>query len=194
MYNRSKQLPIPSSKILIGVFMMVALMALAACGGVTTTKVVPKAVALVGTAEAFTSTAPDIDGDGTADESTCFTVDLIDTDTNEVLGDVTDCLSNITEDGDGLKIIGKTTFNFPEGQIVTRSETTVQPLLFGQNGFTHSTTAAPPLNGGSNILSATGDFAGATGSGTARLSGLVDMSQLGEEGILRFGYLFLIDL
>jgi hypothetical protein len=43
-------------------------------------------------------------------------------------------------------------------------------------------------------LSATDDFAGATGSGTARLSGLVDMSQLGEEGILRFGYLFLIDL
>ena len=155
---------------------------------------VPKTVALVGNAEAFTSTAPDIDGDGTADESTCFAVDLIDADTNEVLGDATDCLSNITEEGDGLKIIGKTAFNSPEGQIATRSETTVQPLLFGQNGFAHSTGAAPPLNEGSNILSATGDFAGAAVSGTARLSGLVDMSQLGEQGILRVDYLFLIDL
>ncbi len=172
--------------------MMVALVALAACGGDDERG--PRiAVALVGTAEAFTSTVPDIDGDGTADEGTCFTVDLIDASTNEVIGDATDCLSNITEDGDGLKIIGTTTFNFPEGQIVTRGETTVQPLLFGQNGFTHSTGAAPPL-GGSNILSATGDFAGSADSGTARLSGLVDMSRLGEEGILRFDCLFLIDL
>ena len=38
------------------------------------------------------------------------------------------------------------------------------------------------------------ETAGAAGSGTTRLSGLVDMSRLGEEGILRFDCLFIIDL
>jgi hypothetical protein len=137
---------------------------------------------------------PDIDGDGVEDEATCFTVDLIDLETNEVIGDATDCLSNITEVGDGLTLVGTTTFNFPQGQLVTRGLTTVQPLLHGENGFTHSTGAPPPLNGESNILSGTGVFADSVGSGTARLSGLVDMSRLGDEGILRFDCLFVIDL
>jgi hypothetical protein len=96
---------------------------------------------LVGTGEAFSSTVPDIDGDGdgVADEATCFTIDLIDLDSNEIIGDATDCLSNITPDGDGLRVIGTTTFNFPQGQLVTRGETTAQPLLHGANGFTHAT-------------------------------------------------------
>ena len=74
------------------------------------------AVELVGTGEAFSSTVPDIDDDGVADEATCFTIDLIDLDSNEIIGDATDCLSNITPDGDGLRVIGTTTFNFPQGQ------------------------------------------------------------------------------
>ena len=80
------------------------------------------AVALVGTGEA-----------------SCFTIDLINLDSNEIIGDATDCLSNITPDGDGLRVIGTTTFNFPQGQLVTRGETTAQPLLHGANGFTHAT-------------------------------------------------------
>ena len=56
LYNRFKQLPIRSPKILIGVFMMVALVALAACGGDDDERGPRIAVALVGTAEAFTST------------------------------------------------------------------------------------------------------------------------------------------
>jgi hypothetical protein len=147
-----------------------------------------------GAGEAFTTTTPDIDGDGVEDEATCFNVDLIDVSTNEVIGDATDCLSNITPDGDGLTIVGTTTFNFPQGQLVAHGLTTVQPLLHGAEGFTHSTGAPPPLNGESNILSGTGEFADAAGSGTVRLSGLVDMSRLGDEGILRFDCLFVIDL
>ena len=152
------------------------------------------AVALVGTGEAFTAMVPDIDGDGVDDEGTCFTIDLIDLNSNEVIGDATDCLSNITEDGDGLRLVGTTTFNFPQGQLVTRGLTTVQPLLHGENGFTHATAAPPPLNGESNILSGTGAFEDSVGSGTARLSGLVDMSRLGTEGLLTFDCLFVIDL
>jgi hypothetical protein len=189
--------------------MLLAITALAACGSddptavpqPTSSPVVedqplgPRiAVALVGSAEAFTTTTPDIDGDGIDDEATCFTVDLIDVSTNEVIGDATDCLSNITPVGEGMTIVGTTTFNFPQGQLVARGLTTVQPLLHGAEGFTHATGAPPPLNGESNILSGTGEFADAAGSGTVRLSGLVDMSRLGDEGILRFDCLFVIDL
>jgi hypothetical protein len=152
------------------------------------------AVALVGTGEAFSSTVPDIDGDGVADEATCFNIDLVDLDSNEIIGDATDCLSNITPDGDGLKVIGTTTFNFPEGQLVTRGETTAQPLLHGANGFTHATGAPAPPIGESNVLSGTGEFADAAGSGRARLSGLVDMSRLADEGLMGFNCLFVIDL
>ena len=133
LYNRIRNLPIRSHRILIGVFMLLAITALAACGSDDPTPTPPPstafedqvlgpriAVALIGTGEAFTSTTPDIDGDGIDDEATCFNLDLIDVSTGDVIGDATDCLSNITPDGDGLALVGTTTFNFPQGQLVAR--------------------------------------------------------------------------
>ena len=106
-------------------------------------------------------------------DSMCFDVDLVDLSTNKVIGDATDCLSDVNGDGDGLILVGTTTFNFPGGQLVSRGLTTVHPLGHGLNGFTHATAAPAPL-AGTNILSGTGPFAGA--DGTVRLSGLVDLT------------------
>lgn len=157
MYNRIRNLPIRSHRIFIGVFMLLAITALAACGSDDLTATPPStafedqelgpriAVALVGTGEAYESTTPDIDGDGEADQATCFDVDLVDVSTGNVIGDAVDCLSNITPDGDGRQVVGTTTFNIPQGQLVARGLTTAQPLLHDANGFTHSTGTHRPL-------------------------------------------------
>ncbi len=158
------------------------------------------AVALVGADAGYASTVPPLEDGGADLAATCFDVDLVDLKTNKVIGSATDCLSEITPVGGGLSIIGTTIFNFPQGELVSRGLTTVQPLVAGESpgglvGFTHSTGAPAPL-GETNILSGTGAFAKAAANetGTVRLSGLVNMNLLVSDGILKFDCMFVIDL
>jgi len=92
--------------------------------------------------------------------------------------------------------VGTTYFNFPQGELVVRGKTTVQPALHptvsasGQ-AMTHITGAASPDNA---VISGTRRFAGA--EGTVRLSGMVDMTHFaGDVGDpISFDCLFFVDL
>jgi len=125
------------------------------------------------------------------DPATCFDVDLVNAKNNVVIGSATDCLSNITPVGTGLALTGTTIFNMPGGTLMTRGNTTVQPVLQDTatiHGLvaTHITGAAGKENA---VLSGTGRYAGATG--TVRLSGIVDLSVAGQ---ISFDCLFEVDL
>ena len=151
-------------------------------------------VALVGTDIATAVTLPDFDDGNGALEALCFTVDVVDVKTNKVIGEALDCLSNIDSvtDDPGIKLTGTTIFNFPQGQLVSRGLTTVQPILHGANGFTHTTGAPAPLVG-SNIIDGTKAFKNA--SGTVRLSGLVNLASFTGEGTpATFDCVFVVNL
>ncbi|MCK4834292.1 MAG: hypothetical protein KAT12_05925, partial [Gammaproteobacteria bacterium] len=128
---------------------------------------------LIGTGAMYTSTVADIDGDGIDDPAICFDVDLVDAKNQQLVGTGTDCLSDVTPTGTGLALVGTTFFHLPEGDLVVRGKTTVQPVLqptvtpAGQT-ITHTTGAAGT---GNAVIDGTGRFTGA--AGTARLSGMV---------------------
>ncbi|MEJ2762991.1 hypothetical protein VV869_03315 [Photobacterium sp. MCCC 1A19761] len=155
------------------------------------------ALNLVGLGYMYEMAVPDIDGDGQPDPAFCFDVDLKNAANGELIGTATDCLSNIEpgENG-GVKLVGTTFFNLPNGQIVTRGLTTVQPVnqpTVTPDGeeITHITGASSDENG---VIQTSGDYAWY--HGTARLSGMVNLSQF-DAGVgdpLYFDCLFLIDL
>jgi hypothetical protein len=151
---------------------------------------------LVGAGPMYESTVPDIDGDEKDDPAICFDVDLVNMQNQQIIGTATDCLSNITPVGTGLALVGTSIFNLPSGTIMTRGKTTVQPVLqpiVTPNGqvITHTTGASGIDNA---ILGGSGQFKNATG--TARLSGMVDLTDFG--GLvgdpIAFDCLFVIDL
>ncbi|MEH6472960.1 MAG: hypothetical protein V7752_17100 [Halopseudomonas sp.] len=156
---------------------------------------------LLGTGPMYESTVPDIDGDFIDDDALCFDVDVgvINGKNRQIIGTATDCLSNIEAAGGalmGLKLIGTTFFNLPNGTLITRGKTTVQPVLQptitpAGNMITHATAAA---GAGNAIIGGTGRFAGVTG--TVRLGGLVDLSNFtGQAGTpIFFDCLFIVDL
>lgn len=131
---------------------------------------------LIGTGAMYEDTVPDIDGDGVDDPAICFDVNLVDANNNTVIGTATDCLSDVTPAGSGLALVGTTYFNLPGGTLITRGNTTVQPVLqetitsHGQI-ITHITGAA---SNGNAVIGGTGRFANATGN--VRLSGMVGMT------------------
>ena len=151
---------------------------------------------LIGAGPMYEDFVPDIDGDGADDPAICFDVDLIDMKNQQTIGTATDCLSNLTPIGTGVALVGTTYFNFPQGELVVRGQTTVQPVLqptVSASGqvMTHITGAASPDNA---VISGTRRFAGA--EGTTRLSGMVDMSGFGGNvgDPIYFDCLFVIDL
>ena len=147
-------------------------------------------VALRGTADGVMQEIPPTDLGTT--EALCFTVDLVDLATGNVIGDATDCLADIVPDaGGGMALTGTTTFNFPGGTLVSRGRTTVQPVLDGSSDFTHITGAVPE-DDENNVLSGTGRFRGATGA--VRLSGAVDLSELASDARIAFDCIFVIDV
>ena len=146
-------------------------------------------VALRGTAQAQLMPIPATD-QGTT-EGLCFTVDLVDLATGNVIGDATDCLADIDGDANGMALTGTTFFNFPGGTLVSRGSTTVQPVLDGSVDFTHI-TGAVPADGENSVLSGTGRFNGATGQ--VRLSGAVNLAELDSEGEITFDCIFVISV
>ena len=150
-------------------------------------------VRLTGTDIGEERTVPDIDGDGVDDSALCFDVNLEDIKTGKIVGIATDCLSEITPVGDGLALVGTTTFNFNDGnQLTSRGITTVQPVTDGSPSMTHITGSIPDADD-NNILSGTGKFQDA--SGPVRLSGAVNMEPQGDGSLqITFDCLFVIDL
>jgi hypothetical protein len=154
---------------------------------------------LIGTSTGYAGWVPDHTGDGVDDPATCFDVDLWDLKKNKKVGKATDCLSDLTPFGGvdllGTALIGTTYFNMgKKGTLITRGNTSVQPVghltvtPHGQN-ITHTTGASSDENA---ILGGTRKFKNATG--TARLSGMVDLTYLMSEGKISFDCIFVIDL
>jgi hypothetical protein len=154
---------------------------------------VQRVVALVGTdVGEMRAVAPEL---GIYDERLCFDVDLVDIRTNKVIGTASDCLLVLDPekgDGDGLRVEGTTIFNFPQGTLITRGLTTVQPVLHGSEEFSHITGAIPGASDNS-VIAGTRRFEGMIG--TSRLSGSVLMEPLPDGSLqITFNCLFVIDL
>lgn len=151
---------------------------------------------LVGSGKMYQSTVPDIDGDGKDDPAMCFDVKLYDVHTNKIVGKGTDCLAMVTPMEGGVALVGTTYFHLPGGTLVSRGETSVQPVFHPTvtprgTSVTHITGASSDQN---SVIDGTGRFANA--SGTVRLSGMVNMANfagnVGER--IEFDCLFVIDL
>ena len=149
---------------------------------------------LVGTGTAYEGMVPSLDGQGEM-EANCFDVDLFDLKNQRLIGTATDCLSvqEIVGEAEFIKLIGTTTFNLPQGALTTQGLTTVAKVMqvtstpaIGE--VTHFTAAAGTDNA---ILGGTRRFRNATG--IARLSGMVNLSELGN-GVITFDCIFVIDL
>jgi len=134
---------------------------------------------LVGTGAMYIDTVPAAEGLGAVVEAWCFDVDLVDMKSGNTVGTATDCLDpsldgqKLSESGVGL--IGTTYFNLPDGILAIQGRTTVQPRNWPTREFTHVTGGN---SAGNAVLYGTGAYAGV--SGTARLSGMVDLSQFDE--------------
>ena len=158
---------------------------------------------LIGEATAYQSTVPDPNGEpGEVLNADCFDVDLVDMKNKRLIGTATDCLSvqDVIGDFEFIRLIGTTTFNLPEGSVTTQGLTTVAkvqqpthtpPTPSTPNGVavTHITGAA---GAGNAIIDGTRRFRNA--SGTARLSGMVDLTLLLTDGIITFDCIFVVDL
>ena len=150
-------------------------------------------IGLRGTATGVPSTVPDIDGDGVDDEALCFSgLEMVEMASGTVIGTATDCLSDVTDVGEGMSVIGTTTFEFAGGTLVTRAPTSVRPTTIGSPGRTHITGSIPGADE-NTVLSGTGDFEGA--SGRTRLSGAVTMNPLDDDQMeITFDCLFVLSL
>ena len=133
----------------------------------------------------------DLDNDGVMEEANCFDVDLIDFRSGETIGTATDCLSDINGVGEGLALTGTTIFNLPDGQLISKGLTSVMPTTHGSEDITHI-TGAIPSDGDNNIIAGSGAYTNATGS--ARLSGAVNLSKIVSDNEVSFDCLFLIEL
>ena len=126
----------------------------------------------------------------------CFDLDLVDIKTGNVIGEASDCLSDITASGtdDGTMLTGTTFFFFPGGTVISQGLTTVQPLLHGSPSFTHITGAIPDSTD-NGVIYGDGKFRNA--EGPVRLSGAVNLSSWGgpETGTpISFDCMFILDL
>lgn len=150
---------------------------------------------LVGTGLMYEDLVPAADGLGELVTAWCFDVDLIDLKTGINVGSSTDCLDpslgNQRLSGNGLALIGTTYFNLPNGMLAIQGRTTVQPINWPTREFTHITGGNSAANA---VLYGTGQYEGV--SGTARLSGMVDLSRFNQTPgtPINFDCIFIINL
>ncbi len=174
----------------LGILGIIAAILAVACSGAAVEEETSMIVALRGQASAEARTLSDLPG---SLEATCFSgVQLIEVKTGKVIGTAEDCLSDITPVGDGLSVTGTTFFRFQDGgTLISRGETSVQPTTIGSDGFTHI-TAAIPASGSNQVIGGTESYQNV--SGTVRLSGAVNMSQLDSDGKVTFDCIFQITI
>ncbi len=121
----------------------------------------------------------------------CFDVALVDAKTGNIIGQATDCLSDIVPSVDGVMLTGTTFFFFPGGTLVSQGLTTVQSVLHGSTDFTHI-TGAVPLPSENSVKYGDGKFRRA--EGPVRLSGAVNLSRLEVHNEITFDCVFIIDI
>jgi hypothetical protein len=111
------------------------------------------------------------------EEALCFDIDLFDYKTHKIIGEVTDCISDLKSDGmGGIDFVGTTFLHFPDGTIVTQGDVTVQPVVgettlrTGQRitNITGSATTGNTFVEGES----TGIYANRTGN--TRISGMIN--------------------
>lgn len=127
----------------------------------------------------------------------CFELPLINPSTRIQLGIGIDCLDVAEGTPPGaLGVEAYTYFILPGGTFVTRGYTSASPFTptfgDGEGLLTHVTGSIPGPGGGDGIVTGDGAFKGATG--TARISGAVDLlGRHGSPGIY-FDCLFVVDV
>ena len=136
-----------------------------------------------------------IAGAGTAANTLCWDLEMLDIKTGESVGDVTDCAEIIgvveTDLGDGFQVIGTTFFHFPGGTGVSEVYTTAMPKTHGSPTFSHI-TGAVPAEDADNVLYGDGKFQGA--SGRVRFSGGGDLSTIFLDGRISVNCIFTLDI
>lgn len=151
---------------------------------------------LVGTGYQYASTVPDMESGGEMD-ALCFDVALVNMQNQQIVGSASDCLSEITAADTGtVALTGTTYFHLPQGTLITQGKTTVaaveQPTVTPHGApITHITGAS---GSGNAIVGGTRRFANSTG--TARLSGMVNLAGFGgvEGDPITFDCIFVVDL
>ncbi|MEH6584633.1 MAG: hypothetical protein V7754_22085 [Halioglobus sp.] len=151
---------------------------------------------LVGTGYQYADTVPDPESGGEMD-ALCFDVALVNLKNRQIIGTASDCLSEIENAESGTVFLtGTTYFHLPQGTLITQGKTTVAAVeqttvTPGAGDITHITGASGT---GNAIVGGTRRFAKSTG--TARLSGMVNLSDFTmEDGDpITFDCIFVIDL
>ncbi|WP_197068542.1 hypothetical protein [Photobacterium gaetbulicola] len=155
------------------------------------------ALNLVGTGEMYPMTVPPLEKYGPPLDANCFDVELKNIHDGQLVGWATDCLSEIQGAPEtGIQLIGTTFFYLPDGLLITRGNTTVQPVLQptttpGGQYISHITGASSDENA---VVKGYGEYR--WHKGTVRLSGMVDLTNYdGTEGSpMFFDCLFIIEL
>ena len=99
-------------------------------------------VQMRGKAIGTTRTIPSVPETGTT-QGNCFDMDLVNPGDNRVIGTATRCLTDISTVNGGMALTATTFYRLPQGTIVSRQRTTVQPIIDSSAGITHITGAMP---------------------------------------------------
>src|SRR5262245_36768807 len=136
---------------------------------------------------------PPLETTRTTSEGNCFDVDLLDVMTDRSISTSTRCFTDVNTVNGGTVLTDTTFFRLREGTIVSRSRTTIQPILDGSSEVTHIATAIP-TPAATTILpdAGSGVFKGVPG--TTRLAGAMDMRQFRERNEIAFDDISLIKL
>jgi Putative peptidoglycan binding domain len=150
-------------------------------------------VRLKGRAIGATRPIPPVEATKATSEGNCFDVDLLDVVTDRSIGTATRCFTDINTVNGSMILTDTAFFRLREGTIVSRSRTTVQPVLDGSSDITHIATAIP-TPAATTILpdAGSGVFKGVPG--TTRLAGAMDMRQFRERNEIAFDDIALIKL
>ena len=135
----------------------------------------------------------------------CFELPVFDVESNNQVGIGVDCLNIFAGDASGAMIEAITFFFLPRGTLVNHGCTSVRPFFegVGDSGVTHMTGSIGPAEFGGTNPPAAGECEGANGiayttkgmskfsDGAVRLSGAVNLSNLGSDEIT-FSCLFVL--
>src|SRR5262245_5057085 len=149
-------------------------------------------VQMRGKAIGMTRAIPPVPETGTT-QGNCFDMDLVNPGDNRVIGTATRCLTDISTVNGGMALTATTFYRLPQGTIVSRQRTTVQPIIGSAAGITHITGAIPaPLANTILTEAGTGQFVGVPGS--VRLVGAMDLSNFRDRNEIAFDDIAIIRL
>ena len=137
-----------------------------------------------------TRTIPEIESTGTT-EGNCFDVPMVDLETQQRLGTATRCFTDIKSSGDGLGLTETTFLKFSDGEIVSRSRSTVQPTLDSGAEMTHLINAVAPQYV-TNLLVEQNTEAYKDLAGSFRYGGPIDLSRFRDHNEIAFDNIGLI--